>query len=251
MLLKTDTKNIQEKLANYTRNGELIDLQGTRKDRLHHYRRLTFNIQLQTMEQAFPIAYSIFEFDDWKSIVHSFFMNHDAQTPQIWKLPFEFYQFVKDNKYSTKFNFPFLNDLLLFEWVEIEVHTMQDEQQPEFVSSGNILNDIIVINPEYRLNKLEYPVHKVKPQEITSELKGDYFLLTYREKESGTVHFMDLSVLHTFAFEKIVIERKTISIIIDEATTLFGTENKDFIYKSIREFVELLFKKEIALGYQK
>ena len=44
--------------VSFDHNGELIEIEGTRKDRLHHYRRLTFNIQLQTMEQAFPIAYS-------------------------------------------------------------------------------------------------------------------------------------------------------------------------------------------------
>lgn len=249
MKLKEQTRQLQQALAQYTRDGESTSIEGVRQDRLHHYRRLTFNIQLQTMEQAFPIAYSAFESEEWKSIVHDFFLHHDAQTPQIWKLPLEFYEFVRDHDYATKTGKPYLNDLLLFEWIEIEVHTMPDEPIPAFKTTGDVLHDVLVLNPEFRLNKLEYPVHKVKPTEITEGHKGNYFLLTYREKETGAVHFMDLSVLHTFIVEKIVAERESLSHIINEAITIFAVDNTDFIRTSSLDFIHSLKEKKIILGF--
>jgi len=201
------------------------------------------------MEQAYPIAYTLFEFDNWKSIVHDFFTKHDAQTPQIWKLPLEFYEFVKENNYATKFKLPFLNDLLFFEWIEIEVHTMEDEIQPLFKIEGDILTDKLVVNPEFRLNKLDYPVHKVKPKDITLETKGDYFLLTYRVKDTGSVAFLDLTMLHTFVFEKLVNEEISLKNIINDAIEVFGIDNSEFINQSVLEFGKLLMDKKIVLGY--
>ena len=251
MWLKSSTKLYQEKLAQYTRDGKLVDIKGVKKDRLHHYRRLTFNIQLQTMEQAFPIAYSIFDFDDWQSMIHDFFNHHNAKCPQIWKLPFEFYQFVLKNNYAQKFNLPFLNDLLFFEWIEIDVHTMDDKIFPHFNLDGNEFNDVLVLNPEYRLDKLEYPVHKIKPTDIGTKDKSNYFLLTYREKETGQVYFIELSVLHTFAFEKITQESKSIRSITDEAISIFGNDHASFINDSLVELVSLLKSKNRILGFAK
>ena len=54
---------------------------------------------------------------------------------------------------------PFLDDLLYFEWMEIEVHTMPDRPFPDYVKEGNVLEDRLAFNPEYEIIRMDYPVH--------------------------------------------------------------------------------------------
>ena len=42
---------------------------------------------------------------------------------------------------------PYLEDLLYFEWMEIEVHTMPDKPYPDYQSRGNIFMDRLALNP--------------------------------------------------------------------------------------------------------
>ena len=132
MLLKTETYQHQSKLAQYCRNGKPVAIPGTIETRLPHYRRLVFNVVKDSLEAAYPIAHSFINEKDWREMAYRFFSEHNCQTPQVWKLPFEFYEFATAGDFANKYNIPFLNDLLYFEWLEIEVYMMEDLPFPNF-----------------------------------------------------------------------------------------------------------------------
>jgi len=71
------------------------------------------------MEKAFPITHSILSISEFKSLVNDFFTKHDAQNPQVWKLPGEFFNFFESLETPVKTSYPFLNDLMRMEWNEI------------------------------------------------------------------------------------------------------------------------------------
>ena len=52
-MLKQETKNIQEKLGEYCRTGEYVEIPGSNGSRLHHYRRLVYNAVGGALETAF------------------------------------------------------------------------------------------------------------------------------------------------------------------------------------------------------
>jgi len=194
------------------------------------------------------IAFKDFNKDEWNDLVHDFFLNHDSQTPQIWKLPFEFYKFIIENKIAKKLNKPYLNDLLLFEWIEIEVHTMPDIQIPEYKNKGNLFTDILILNQEFKLIKLEYPVHIHSPKKA-KKLLGNYYLIAYRHPDSLNVNFLNLSVLHTFFIERLVEEKNTLNEIRDEASQIFNVE-KDILITNISTFLNDMFLQKLILGYK-
>ncbi len=250
MLLKTETKNIQSKLADYCRTGELTLTTEVNQKHVKHYRRLVYNIIDDILESAFPIFFEYASDEVWDEIVNDFFSNHNCQTPQVWKVPGEFYEYAIEKNWKEKYKIPFLEDLLLFEWIEMDIHTMKDETFPQYKIEGDWIKDTIAITPEYRIVSTKYPVHTTPPQQITEQTLGQYFILIFRQPETGSIQFLDISVLYALTIEKIE-EEKSISQIVDELQTVFSFPDKGVAQNYIISFLKDLQQKKFVLGFKK
>jgi uncharacterized protein len=249
MLLKPDTKNIQSKLADYCRTGELALTTEVNQKHVHHYRRLVYNIIDDILESAFPIFFEFASDEMWDEMVNDFFSNHNCQTPQVWKVPGEFYEYAIEKDWSEKYKIPFLEDLLLFEWIEMDIHTMKDEVFPEHRTEGDWVKDVVVLNPEYRILTTKYPVHTTPPAQINETNAGQYFILIFRQPETGSIQFLDISVLYALAIEKIE-EEKTLTQVVDELQTVFSFPDKDLAQDHIIAFLKDLQQKKFVLGFK-
>jgi hypothetical protein len=216
---------------------------------VHHYRRLVYNIIDDMLQSAFPIFYEYADTEIWDEIVNAFFSTHACQTPHVWKVPGEFYQYACDNKLKEKYHIPFLEDLLLFEWMELDIHTMKDEEFPSYQTEGDWNKDVIVLNPEYRILSVKYPVHTTAPVNIDVNAPASYFILLFREPKKGSVQFLDISVLYALTIEKIE-EEKTIAQITDELQAIFSFRDKAFAQQQIINFCIDLRQKDFVLGFK-
>lgn len=247
MLLKTETYNQQSKLAQYCRTGVSNELLDAKQERLPHYRRLVFNVIKDALETTFPIAFKFIQYEVWQEIVYNFFCLHNCQHTQVWRMPKEFYQFCKNENYATKYDLPYLNDLLNFEWLEAEMYMMEDLEYPDFSENRNWLKEKIAVNPEHKIVKLEYPVHFQIPEEAVKN-KANYFLLLYREKETGKVQFVNLSILFAFLIENIVLQEKTVEEIFNDILHIFGINDLSLLQKEASKFLEDLLQRGFVLG---
>lgn len=250
MILKTETYNSQSSMAQYCRDGKEINILGTKPERLPHYRRLVFNVIKDTLETTYPISYQYLDQAVWEQMVYNFFSNHKCQDPQVWRMPYEFYEFCKSEDYAKNYNLPFLNDLLYFEWLELELYMMEDILYPEYVESDNWLKERLAVNPEHRIIKLEYPVHIEKPFDAAQK-KGDYFLLVYREKDSGKIQFANLSVLFAFLTENIILGEKTLEEIFNDILYIFGINDLKMLRNQAFNFLNDLKNRGFVLGVVK
>jgi len=250
MSVKTETYQYQNRLAEYCRSGKLNDaLPLSREEALPQYRRLVFNVVKNTLEQAFPITQQVLTNEQWDELLFRFFLEHDCQTPQVWKLPAELCSYVMENQISEELELPWLDELLWFEWLEIEVHTMPDIDAGSVSNEGSLLNDIPVLNPEYRLEKLSYPFH-LFPVKEAAEKRGEYFVLLYREPESEKVHFMALATIHAYFIEQLSAGEQTIEELIrDTAEKIPDALPESLMQKAIPFFEELL-NNRVILGFR-
>ena len=247
-MLLNETIEIQNRVAKYCKTGIEEEIQGVTKNRLHHYRRLIYNIVDDTMSTAFPITKEWLNSDEWDLLVSDFLAKHAAQTPQVWKLPAEFYSFVKQNSYSAKFNKAALNDLLYFEWIEIEIHTTPDIAVTNSNKQGNLLRDKLILNPHFRLIELTYPIH-LHHADVASGNKGNWYVLTYRHHKTNTVHFMQLSLLHLFIIEQLTDSPLSINDLIPLINTAFGIDDEASLLSHLKPFIENLLTKTVILGF--
>ena len=249
MELTKETKKIQRNLVSYCRNGIAENIPGLTSNRLQEYRRLVFsNIQDQ-LESAFPIAYATISEEKWEKLVVEFFKEHACTTTQIWKLGAEFHSFVSVNGYAEKLDLPYLTDLLRFEWEEIQMYSMEDIAYPKTEIKGELLSSTILLNPEHTLLHLAYPIHLENIQ-VALTKKGNYFVLIYRERESGKVQFLDISVWFAFLLEQIHLQQKTVAELIQEALTLFGEIDLQALKTNTLLFLEDLQQKEFIIGFK-
>ncbi len=249
MLYNKHTYNDEKLLVDWVRTGNPVELDVTRKDGLKQYRRLFRNNIHNTLVQSFPIAFEVLPKEEWDKLVDDYFATGAVSDGRVWLMAGNFYEFVVENSYAEGFNKPWLNDLILFEWVEIEVHTMNDIPKEHFLNTGDTLNDIIEINPEYRLINLEYPVH-LYAAEQAAEKKGSYFLLVYRDPESFKVKFSNLHPLAVVVFEKIRSEGKSLKQIIDEIDALQEVPISDTQKLELQSFVKLMLEEKAFLGFK-
>jgi hypothetical protein len=248
--LLEDTIVQQSRLANYCRTGVLEPIQGLTENRVGTYRRLVYNVIDDTLQTAFPLTKNLLTEELWDETVNQFFCNHACQSTSVWKMPYEFYQYIEKNDISLKEIYPFLTELLLFEWMEIELYMMEDMQFPEVQSFDDFENKAILFNPEFKLMRLTYPVHQKNPKEIIEEDKWEYFLLMFRDKLSGAIQFVNLSLFFAWLVEKIHASQDSLKNILTEGTNLFGLDYPTLLNNSI-PFLRELKTKSFIIGCKK
>lgn len=248
MKLREETIRIQEEFGAYCRTGLESDLPGLTPGRIHHYRRLISNVVYDTLQRAFPITVAALGEETWRELVEDFFSDGLPQTPQVWKLPLEFYHYHEERESGKRKGLPFLDDLLYFEWMEIEVHTMPDRPYPQFHSEGDLMKDRLAFNPEYELVGLEYPVH-THPVSEAAQMKGDYFVLIYRFPGSGQVQFLDLSVLHVYIITRLKEEQLPLHRIKNEIARVAGIESLPYLDDALSTFLGDLLERKMILGF--
>jgi len=165
-------------------------------------------------------------------------------------MPFEFYQYILSSENELLNKFPFLEELLLFEWTEIEIHMMEDKAFPEVSVPGDFENDVIAFNPEFKILQMKYPVHLKNPNEITETDEGAYSVVIFRQPETGNVQFIDVSYFFYLLIIKMMNEQKPLTDLLGEAEQTFGVERSILLTNTI-PFLEELQQNKFIIGFKK
>jgi len=209
-----------------------------------------FNVIDDTLRSAFPLTVDLFSEEEWETTTRRFFASHRCNSYSVWKMPFEFYQYILSSEEELLNKFPFLEELLLFEWTEIEIHMMEDKAFPEISITGDFENDMIAINPEFKILQMKYSVHLKNPNEITETDEGAYFVLIFRQPGTGNVQFTDISYFFFWLIQKIINEQKLLTDLLGEAEQTFGVERSILLTNTI-PFLRELQQNKFILGFQK
>lgn len=246
MSLSLKTQSLQQELAQYCREKEQTCPTSIPPDRASVYKRLVFNNIEQTLKSAFPITCSFLK-ERWLPLIHDFFSQHNSPSPYLWKMPEQLHLFVKEKNLSEELQIPFLWELLFFEWLEIEVHMMPDENIPSITPSSNPLQDLLVLNPYHHLHHFSYPVFSTCPQQLFDK-KGHYFLLAYRTLSDKQVAFIEVSQLHAYLLKSIQDSRLNAEEILDSAAKLLNIKDSTTLQRKNESFLVDLLEKEVILG---
>jgi hypothetical protein len=249
MYLSQYTETQQNNFASFCKTNILKPIDGLTNNRIHHYRRLIYNVIDDSLRSAFPLTENLLEENEWKNLVEEFVAKHKSQSPQIWQMPYEFYQFVAANEFEAKTKYPHLIDLLLFEWKEIELYMMEDQNDGIKNLSLNIYNHSqIVINREYEILQLSFPVHLKSPNKITLVNKGTYYVLLFRANDK--VQFYDLSPFFVWMISEIENNNYSIEQIIQKAVELNKTFDCNLIKENFLKFIYTMHSKGFILGFE-
>lgn len=248
MQLTNETIQYQHKAARFCLTDTDEPLQGVVPERMEQYRQLVQSAFIDTLESAFPIAHSVLPTDKWNLLVYSFMKEHKAKSHQIWKLPFELLEYTLQGNWSGKLTLPSLHDLLLFEWLEIDIYTMPDVPLPACTNFGNWETSAIVVTPESVVQHLKYPVHKVAVSEANKQI-GNYYVLFFRQANTGDVKFFDLSPFLAFVVEQLQEKPRSLPELIGILQETFSINDIEQVKHQLTRFLNSLQKSGFVLGF--
>ena len=249
MLLLDNTKKNQSALAQYCRTGENPGIKGVNEKNLPHYRRLIYNVFESNLSSAYPLTKKLLQKVEWNGLVSDFVAYHASITPQVWYMPKEFAEYVRNDEFGIIKKYRFLPELLLFEWLEVEIYMMEDIHT-DYSDFGDIEKDKLVLNPEMHLQHFSYPVHKKNAGKITEEEKGNYFLSLHRQPGSGKVLFTALSPVLLRILEYLSSENLNLNDISEKLKIEFNISFNGQIKNGLISFINNSLKSRLILGFE-
>ncbi len=217
-------------------------------NRIRVYQNLIRNNIEETLIKGYPLTCDLLSSDQWNTLVEDFIARGKSTSPFLWRMPESFYHFVKKKRYQEKWNIPFLEELLHFEWIEIELFMQKDHSLKPFTTQGDVLSDRLYLNPESKLLHYHYPVFE-KLTIDTPPAAGNYTLFGYRHPDTSQVHFISLSPLFALAFERLARTpargEDVILEILPDVTDAFRTQ----ALSAARLFFADLLKQRAILGF--
>lgn len=248
MFLKNYTQAQQNNFAYYCKTNELSGIDGLTEGRIHHYRRLIYGVIDDSLRSAYPLTENLLTEEEWKFLVDKFIAEHNCQSPAIWQMPYEFYEFINAKDFEIKEKYPHLIDLIFFEWKEIEMYMMEDLNDSIINLSTNFNEEYYgIINKEFDLLEFDYPVHLKSPNEITTNDLGKYFVLIFRSNDK--VWFYDISPMLVWLIQSLTNNQKSIKTIIEEAFELNPEIEKEIVAQNILSFIKTMHSNGFILGF--
>ncbi len=156
------------------------------------YRHLVYKVFFDVLSKAYPLFYKDVDKKKFEKIVYEF-MQYGAKNIKIWKMPNEFRTFVKKKKLFEEI--PYVNELLWFEWIEIELMMKNySEQEVEKFSYANKYR----LSQSCVLKKLKYKIFEKGSFDKNSE----YYLLGFYDFVNYRVIFREVSLPLYFLLKK-------------------------------------------------
>lgn len=248
MAYNDSTKQYQRMLASYTRTGIETAIPGTKEEGIMRYRTMIYTIVNESLSTSYPLTRQLLTAQEWDDTVHRYFSTHACTSPYLWRMPLEFYEYIQEEQSALLIKYPCLSDLLLFEWVEIEVFMMEDEEVLH-KTEGAVETDALVLNPACAVQYFKYPVYAKPAAEITPADAAHYFMLTHRNPETGNVAFLEIAPMFARMFEWLTEEAMSV----DQLISRFTEESQLALAADSRINIVSFFKnclsKRIILGF--
>ena len=247
MSVSKHTLQAQTDMVNYCRQAQGSLHHYSRPDAMPHYRKLIRNLHHDVLQSAYPLAHELLG-TNWDTAIDQFLASASTSQAQLWRMPQSFMHWVSQTHKGKVWQLPQLNNLLLFEWTEIELQTMPNKSLPPYKPNGNLQTDKLVITPEYSLLPLEYPVHQLPASEAVAR-PGKYFVLGFRHSQSGDVEFVALTALHVFVIEKLGQQPYNLNELSTQAALVFAMHNTELVRRSLHTFFATLHELGFVLGF--
>ena len=228
-----DERKIQQNFIDQVKGKNKV-----KKKSIGVYKYLVHHSFFEVITNAYPIFYQIIkdeklekEFD--KSIFK--FMQTNAFSPYIWKMPNEYRKFLKKSKYFN--DLKYLNDLLYFEYSELFIFMKKKSENK--ASAFKISN-------KHRLSKY-ISLHRYKYDVINKNFnnKEEFFLLGYFDKNKNEVVYRPLNIL-LFTFLNSINTKKSIKTNLKKFLQQNNIPYKQYIGE-FTQVLEELYSQEVLV----
>ena len=181
----------------FAEKGEVVvdGLAAKKRERLVFYREAIFKTLRETITSCYPISAAILG-AQWPKLIREFLVKAPPQNHLLKFVSEEFYQFFKKCGHALKQRFPYLEELLDYELLELLLVYKEEDDLLSWIP-GQARDDVEypLFNPVMVIRQYAWPVHFIS--EKNCELKnlpvGQYYLCVYRDPKTLGVNFMEVN----------------------------------------------------------
>lgn len=212
-------------------------------ERIKIYRELVWNTLSDVVEGIYPYTNKLL-LTHWNKLLKQYLEFSPPSSPILYMVGKDFPAFL-NTKSTLKKKYPFLYELALYEWLELEI--LEKEISLEKRKTGlNINPASIICNFEYNIPAL---IKSIEINKIPLKIKKEpTSIIIYRDPKTFSVRFFELSQAIRLFLELLKIDND-LELIIDTIIEHYKIEErkqKDF-KKNLKEIINILKKNKIIL----
>ncbi len=168
--------------------------EGIENRRMAIYRNLFFNNLRSLLSKTFPVIRKIHSDEHWDRFIRQFMQIHQAKTPYFLELPEEFLNFLSKEYEHQADDFPFLNELAHYEYIELALSISTESNDLDGVDpDGDLLSNIPVKSVLTWPFAYQYAVHRISPSFKPTEAEAQPVYLAVYRQENDKVGFLELN----------------------------------------------------------
>ncbi|HEY8037005.1 MAG TPA: putative DNA-binding domain-containing protein [Methylobacter sp.] len=157
------------------------------------YTDLLYNKFNDSLEMCFPVTHAILGENNWQRLINDFIAQHRCLSPYYRQIPDEFIEYLQ-NKHRNDTTPPYLLELAHFEWVEMALAIVKEEQ---ITTDSELITDWLacrpVFAPVFQLLNYAYPVQRINENyQPTTPPEQATHILGFRD-ENDAVQFIELN----------------------------------------------------------
>ncbi|NKB38243.1 MAG: DUF2063 domain-containing protein [Gammaproteobacteria bacterium] len=249
--LPHDFREIQYQFTRHIRDPQNAPAPEDIEDRrMQIYRDLLFNNIEDFLAKGFPVLRKILSDDKWEAMTRDYFKNHQARTPLFPKMTQEFLQYLNNEREVQSDDYPFMNELAHYEWLELAIAIDTRELDDDKVDrDGNLLSANPVLSPLAWPFVYHYPVHRISPDFLPKQPpQQPSYLVVYRDRQDE-VGFLELNPVSARLIEVLQndTERSGEAILLDIAEQIQHPQPQ-VVVNGGRDILQGMQEKDIILG---
>ena len=98
-------------------------------ERMQVYRDLLLNNVCSFIDLVYPVARSMLPEQQWQTLLEEFFQKSKCQSPFYNDISLQFREYLTDHQHPILHQYPWLAELLQFEWLELYLDTLEIEDK--------------------------------------------------------------------------------------------------------------------------
>lgn len=168
--------------------------EGVEDRRMAIYRELFFNNLHNLIGQTFPVIRKLHTKQKFRSLIRTFMVHHQAQTPYFLEIPREFLAFLEGEYELKDDDFPFLVELAHYEWAELALSVSEEVNDEQGIDpDGDLLDGVPVRSKLAWVFAYRYPVHRISPDHLPTAPGETPTFLAICRKANDDMDFMELN----------------------------------------------------------
>ena len=168
--------------------------EGVEDRRMAIYRELFFNNLRNLLGTTFPVLRKLHDDEHWERFIRQFMQKHQAKTPYFLELPEEFLKFLGSEYEPGDDDYPFLEELAHYEYIELALSVSELENDLEGIDpNGDLLTNAPQKSELCWVYAYSFPVHQISKDFLpTKASEQAVYLAVYRDNDDK-VGFLELN----------------------------------------------------------